>query len=437
MWTRGGAMGDSSDDDERFTLANCEVGKWVEVRTTQREPWRGIIVSVEPNREQPVCVKWVGECQGKRWPANIPENLWTWHGGAHFVEVETLNDISDTLFHVARREEFPTTGLPLKKDMDFYCLDERCNGRCEEGVPPNRWVVPPPQPRKCNTPRASVAKRKADAPPPAPPEDAPPPAPPEDAPKPIYEWEPNVTSDTKPSDVLVPFTYVRERLFSTNDGTGSFDVEPRFTAMCKCKKILEPLLNERVGRVRSLHEGAGGRCPWLALQAGTGVMFKIHIFQDSVGRGYGVRTKEMIPRGQLIIEYVGEVITSTEATRRERSYSQLGLFYLHDIHAHEKREQESYVLDPTLYGNAARMLNHSCEPNVTTLEVSMSREGTQKVGGDPSKLPRVARVGFFTLRDVAAGEELCIDYSPGRHGDDLQKVMRCFCGSPKCKRWLF
>ena len=145
----------------------------------------------------------------------------------------------------------------------------------------------------------------------------------------------------------------------------------------------------------------------------------------------------MIPRGQLIIEYVGEVITSTEATRRERSYSQLGLFYLHDIHAHEKREQESYVLDPTLYGNAARMLNHSCEPNVTTLEVSMSREGTQKVGGDPSKLPRVARVGFFTLRDVAAGEELCIDYSPGRHGDDLQKVMRCFCGSPKCKHWLF
>ena len=136
--------------------------------------------------------------------------------------------------------------------------------------------------------------------------------------------------------------------------------------------------------------------------------------------GYGVRTKEMIPRGQLIIEYVGEVITSTEATRRERSYSQLGLFYLHDIHAHEKREQESYVLDPTLYGNAARMLNHSCEPNVTTLEVSMSREGTQKVGGDPSKLPRVARVGFFTLRDVAAGRN-CASTTPQ---DDTAMIFR-------------
>lgn len=31
-------------------------------------------------------------------------------------------------------------------------------------------------------------------------------------------------------------------------------------------------------------------------------------------------------------EYVGEVITQVEATKRERSYSQLGLFYLHDIH---------------------------------------------------------------------------------------------------------
>jgi UDP-N-acetylmuramate: L-alanyl-gamma-D-glutamyl-meso-diaminopimelate ligase len=100
----------------------------------------------------------------------------------------------------------------------------------------------------------------------------------------------------------------------------------------------------------------------------------------------------MIPRGQLIIEYVGEVITSTEATRRERSYSQLGLFYLHDIHAH-KREHESYVLDPTMYGNAARMLNHSCEPNVTTLEVSMSREGTQKVGVSA----RVGESPFFVI----------------------------------------
>ena len=207
MWTRGGAMGDSSDDDERFTLANCEVGKWVEVRTTQREPWRGIIVSVEPNREQPVCVKWVGECQGKRWPANIPENLWTWHGGAHFVEVETLNDISDTLFHVARREEFPTTGLPLKKDIDFYCLDERCNGRCKEGVPPNRWVVPPPQPRKCNTPRASVATRKADAPPPAPPE-ARLPAPPRTRPSPSTSGNP--TSRATRRATCWCFTYVRE-----------------------------------------------------------------------------------------------------------------------------------------------------------------------------------------------------------------------------------
>ena len=37
-------------------------------------------------------------------------------------------------------------------------------------------------------------------------------------------------------------------------------------------------------------------------------------------------------QGGLVCEYIGEVITQVEATKRERSYSQLGLFYLHDIH---------------------------------------------------------------------------------------------------------
>jgi len=71
-------------------------------------------------------------------------------------------------------------------------------------------------------------------------------------------------------------------------------------------------------------------------------------------------------QGGLVCEYVGEIITRREATRRERSYSQLGLFYLHDIHGKGRsaKEDNMYTIDPTIYGNVARMLNHSCEPNV-------------------------------------------------------------------------
>lgn len=74
---------------------------------------------------------------------------------------------------------------------------------------------------------------------------------------------------------------------------------------------------------------------------------------------------------------------------------------------------------------------------------------------------QVPRVGFFAMRDIQVviddweyrihfsecsrftmllkvGEELCIDYSPGRDGADmLQKVIQCFCGLPKCKVRFF
>ena len=48
------------------------------------------------------------------------------------------------------------------------------------------------------------------------------------------------------------------------------------------------------------------------------------------------------------------------------------------------------------------------------------------------------RVGFFARRDIHIGEELSIDYSPNsKSGGGLRKVIKCECGSTKCKGWLF
>jgi SET domain-containing protein len=54
-------------------------------------------------------------------------------------------------------------------------------------------------------------------------------------------------------------------------------------------------------------------------------------------------------------------------------------------------------------------------------------------------MPTVPRVGFFALRDIQAGEELSIDYSPNHKKSDsqLKKVVKCYCGVKKCKGWLF
>ena len=98
-------------------------------------------------------------------------------------------------------------------------------------------------------------------------------------------------------------------------------------------------------------------------------------------------------------------------------------------------QYKEYTIDATMCGNVARMLNHNCEPNVTTLEVAVVRDPA--LSGDAARVPKLPRVGFFATRDIEANEELCIDYSPGRRGDDLQEVMECFCGSRKCKGLLF
>ena len=54
-------------------------------------------------------------------------------------------------------------------------------------------------------------------------------------------------------------------------------------------------------------------------------------------------------------------------------------------------------------------LNHSCEPNV----------GVQ------------GNIIFVAMRDVAAGEELTIDYAMI---DDDDARMDCGCGTPSCRR---
>jgi len=48
-----------------------------------------------------------------------------------------------------------------------------------------------------------------------------------------------------------------------------------------------------------------------------------------------------------------------------------------------------------------------------------------------------ARSGFFASRDIVAGEQLYIDYSSGRQGDALKKVIPCLCGNQECKGFLF
>ena len=127
--------------------------------------------------------------------------------------------------------------------------------------------------------------------------------------------------------------------------------------------------------------------------------------------GKGVFALQDIPEGETLIEYVGEIITWKEAQRRHpwNPEDPNHTFYFH--------VDEDRVIDAAHGGNAARWINHSCNPNC---------EADEQDG----------RVFIKALRDIAPGEELNYDYGlilEGRHTAKVKKQFECRCGSRRCR----
>ncbi|KAI8465999.1 MAG: hypothetical protein J3K34DRAFT_524920 [Monoraphidium minutum] len=140
----------------------------------------------------------------------------------------------------------------------------------------------------------------------------------------------------------------------------------------------------------------------------------------------GVYAREPISRGELIVEYAGEVVRAKVADIRERRYQAAGVdsTYLMALSQDE-------VVDATVAGSVARFINHSCGPNCRSATIALHGR---------------RRVCIFAQRDIAVGEELCYDYQLSvpvldTGGADLQAVaawegvelLRCRCGAPECR----
>lgn len=117
-------------------------------------------------------------------------------------------------------------------------------------------------------------------------------------------------------------------------------------------------------------------------------------------------------RSTFFLRYIGEIITDFEADQREDDS------YLFDL---DNKDGDTYCIDARRYGNIARFINHSCEPNLIPVKVFVDHQDL--------KFPRIA---FFAVRDIEANEELSFDY-----GDKFwiikYKTFTCSCLSPKCK----
>ncbi|OAF65050.1 hypothetical protein A3Q56_07241 [Intoshia linei] len=83
-------------------------------------------------------------------------------------------------------------------------------------------------------------------------------------------------------------------------------------------------------------------------------------FAKSKIHSWGLFTLEPISSGDMVIEYVGELIRPMLADKREINYESSGIdsSYMFRIDADS-------IIDATSKGNLARFINHSCNPNCT------------------------------------------------------------------------
>ncbi|XP_076311848.1 LOW QUALITY PROTEIN: histone-lysine N-methyltransferase EHMT2-like [Tachypleus tridentatus] len=142
-----------------------------------------------------------------------------------------------------------------------------------------------------------------------------------------------------------------------------------------------------------------------------GITCRLQLFRTK-GKGWGVRTLKEIPKGTFICEYVGEIISDSEADKREDDS------YLFDL---DNRDGETFCLDARYYGNVSRFINHLCEPNLVPVKVFVDHQDLS--------FPRIA---FFSSRDIQPQEELGFDYGE-KFWVIKYKNFTCGCGSPKCR----
>ncbi|KAF2357703.1 FY-rich N-terminal [Trinorchestia longiramus] len=129
----------------------------------------------------------------------------------------------------------------------------------------------------------------------------------------------------------------------------------------------------------------------------------VGVFRSCI-HGRGLFCKRDIDAGEMVIEYAGQMIRSSLCDIREKSYESKG------IGCYMFRIDDDTVVDATMHGNAARFINHSCDPNCYSRVVDILGK---------------KHIIIFALRRIIRGEELTYDYKFPIEDDKIP----CTCGA--------
>lgn len=127
--------------------------------------------------------------------------------------------------------------------------------------------------------------------------------------------------------------------------------------------------------------------------------------------GLGVFATRRIRRGRRLIDYAGEVLTAADVRSR---YDDAAADDPHTLLFHVGRNR---YLDASVGGNAARFINHSCDPNC---------EAEASDGA----------VSIRAIRNIQPGAELTYDYALEiEAGASLARrsLYACRCSAAACR----
>ncbi|CRK88679.1 CLUMA_CG002348, isoform A [Clunio marinus] len=126
--------------------------------------------------------------------------------------------------------------------------------------------------------------------------------------------------------------------------------------------------------------------------------------------GWGVFAEKPFRTNEIVIEYVGELISSKEADVREKINRSGGMeeTYLFSI-------GNGKVIDATCKGNVSKFINHSCDPNCYTKVYEKHN-----------------RIEIIAMKPIKVSDELTFDYNFKKEKD---KIL-CHCKSKLCRGFL-
>jgi SET domain-containing protein len=128
--------------------------------------------------------------------------------------------------------------------------------------------------------------------------------------------------------------------------------------------------------------------------------------RESAVHGRGVYATRLIPEGTRIIEYTGQRVSWEAAPDDEN-----------DPHTFNFGLENGEVINPEIGGNAARWINHCCDPNCEAIEEDN-------------------RIFIYAMRNIEPGEELFYDYAMEIDEpitEESKRKFACHCGAANCR----